>query len=215
MYSRFIGIVQSGYRTLIERIRKSESTTIDVQGSVSDGIPERPRTPRMASRVSSFNKSFSGGSGEGDENGSPFLNQFTTVGKSYGRLLALPTSPTKILTSLPVSAPVPNLTLVPLLELEDDSIETHPPLQTPTSPTAAKWELKTSVTADDGGADNSTEGIARGVDSPVTGDRTKAALPTGNPSPGRGLRSSKRDRGKHSKAKELSGDGSTPKRRRT
>ena len=169
----------------------------------------------MASRVSSFNKSFSVGSGDGDENGSPFLNQFTTVGKSYGKSLARPTSPSKILAPLPVGAPVPNLTLEPLLELEDHLMETHPPLQAPTSPTAAKRELKTSVAAVDVGADNSSRGIAGGVDSPVTGDRTKVTLPTGNPSPGRGLRSSKRDRGKDSKAKELSGYGSTPKRRRT
>jgi hypothetical protein len=167
----------------------------------------------MALRVSSFNKSFSVGSADSDENGSPFLNQFTTVGKSYGKSLARLTSPTKTFAPLPVSAPVSNWTLEPLLELEDHSIETHPPLQAPTSPTAARRELKTSVAADDGGADGSTRGIASGVDSPVTGDRTRVTLPTGNPS-GRGLRSSKRDRGKDSKAKELSGDGSTPKRRR-
>ena len=195
-------------------MRKSEPTTIDIQGSESGGIPERPRTPRMASRVSSFNKSFSVGSGDGDENGSPFLNQFTTVGKSYGKSLARPTSPTKLFAPLPVSAPVPNLTLEPS-ELEDHSMgahSAHPPLQAPISPIATGRELKTSVTTDDVGADNSTAG---GVDSLVTGDRTKVILPTGNRSPGRGLRSSKRDRGRDSKAKELSGDGSTPKRRRT
>lgn len=213
-HSRFLGIVQSGYRALMRRITKSEPTSIDIQSSKSDGIPERPRTPRTASRVSSFNKSFSVGSGDGDENGSPFLNQFTTVGKSYGKSLARPTSPTKLFAPLPASAPVPNLTLEPL-ELEDHSMEAHPPLQAPISPTAAKRELKTSVAADDVGTDNNTRGTAGGVDSLVTGDRTKVTLPTGNRSPGRGLRSSKRDRGKDTKVKEISGDGSTPKRRRT
>ncbi|KAH9061981.1 hypothetical protein EDB87DRAFT_1608653 [Lactarius vividus] len=58
---RFFGIVQAGYRSLLARIaNESVSTSIDVQGSESDGIPERPRTPRTFSRVSSFNRSFSG-----------------------------------------------------------------------------------------------------------------------------------------------------------
>jgi hypothetical protein len=187
---------------------QSERTSIDVQGPESD---ERPRTPRTASRVSSFNKSFSVESGDGSENGSPFLNQFTTVSKGFGKSLAHPTSPTKIFAPLPVSAPVSNLALEPL-ELEED---TRPPLQAPTSPTAAKREPKIPVAADV--SDSSSRGIA-GVDSPVAGDGTEVTLPTSNLSPGRGLRSSKRvreDRGKDSKAKGLSGNGSSPKRRRT
>lgn len=194
---------------------QSERTSIDVQGPESDGIPERPRTPRTASRVSSFNKSFSVESGDGSENGSPFLNQFTTVSKGFGKSLAHPTSPTKIFAPLPVSAPVSNLALEPL-GLEED---TRPPLQAPTSPTAAKRELKIPVAADVGKdvANSSSRGIA-GVDSPVASDGTEVTLPASNLSPGRGLRSSKRareDRGKDSKAKVSSGNGSTPKRRRT
>ena len=206
-HSRFFGIVQAGYRAILNRLSQSERTSIDVQGPESD---ERPRTPRTASRVSSFNKSFSVESGS--ENGSPFLNQFTTVSKGFGKSLAHPTSPTKIFAPLPVSAPVSNLALEPL-ELEED---TRPPLQAPTSPTAAKRELKIPVAADVG--DSSSRGIAGGVDSPVAGDGTEVTLPTSDLSPGRGLRSSKRvreDRGKDSKAKGLSGNGSTPKRRRT
>ncbi|KAF8485125.1 HD-domain/PDEase-like protein [Russula ochroleuca] len=208
---RFFGIVQSGYRSLLTHVTQSEPTSIDLQGSESDGIPEpeRPRTPRTASRVSSFNKSFSVESGEGGENGSPFLNQFTTVSKGYGKSLAHPTSPTKIFGPLPVSAPVSNLALEPL-ESEDHSMVAHPPLQEQVTPTAAKREPKIPAAACVG-ADNSPRGIAGGVDS------TAAAVLPNNPSPSRGLRSSKRlreDRGKDSNVKELSGNGSTPSKRR-
>jgi hypothetical protein len=182
---------------LAARVTQSEPTSIDVQGSESDGIPERPRTPRTASRVSSFNKSFSVESGEGGENGSPFLNQFTTVGKCYGKSLAHPTSPTKTLGPLPVSAP---------LESEDHSIVTRPPLQAPASPTAAKREPKTPVAAGVG-ADSSPRGIAGGVD-------TKVAILPSNPSPSRGLRSSKRLREDGGRVKELSGNDNMPSKRR-
>jgi hypothetical protein len=198
---------------LIYRITQSEPTTIDVQVSESDGIPERPRTPRTASRVSSFNKSFSLESGDGSENGSPLLNQFTTVGKGYGRSLAHPTSPSKVLGPQPVYA---NLAPEPL-ESDDHSMDFRPPLQTPTSPTAANRESKTPVVTGVG-EDNSPRGIPGGVDSLVTGgDTTEVALLSGNSNPGRGLRLSKRQRegkGKDSKAKELSGNGSTPGKRR-
>ena len=191
-HSRFFGIVQAGYRSLIQHMTaQSEPTSIDVQGSESDGIIERPRTPRIASRVSSFNKSFSVESGDGGENESPFLNQFTTVGKGYGKSLAHPTSPSKILGPGPVSAPVPGLALERLSE-EDHLMDAQPPLQAPTSPTAAKREPKTPV-ADSVSEDNTS------------------------PDPGRGLRSSKRlreDRGGGSKAREQPGRGSTPSKRR-
>ena len=203
-HSRFTGIVQSGYRSLLERVIRSEPTSIDVKGSESDGIIERPRTPRTASRVSSFNKSFSVEPGDGGENGSPFLNQFTTVGKGYGKSLAHPTSPTRILGPKPVSAPVANSALEPL-ELEVQSMDVQPSLQAPTSPTAAKCEPKTVIAAG-GGEDDSLRGIAGGDDSTVLSDN-----------PGRGLRPRKRlreDRGRDSKAKEPSGNGSTPNKRR-
>jgi hypothetical protein len=188
-----------------------------VQGSESDGLPERPRTPRTASRVSSFNKSFSveSGEGTGSENESPFLNQFTTVGKGYGKSLAYPTSPTKIFGPLPVSAPGSNLAMEPL-ESEGHSMDTRPLLPAPTSPTVAKRKPKTPVAASVG-ADSNPRGIA-GVDSLVAGDdSTEVAMLPSNPSPGRGLRSSKRlreDMGKDSKAKEPSGNGSTSSKRR-
>jgi hypothetical protein len=86
----------------------------------------------------------------------------------------------------------------------------HPPLQEQVTPTAAKREPKIPAAACVG-ADNSPRGIAGGVDS------TAAAVLPNNPSPSRGLRSSKRlreDRGKDSNVKELSGNGSTPSKRR-
>lgn len=200
-HSRFFDIVQSGYRSLISRISQSEPTSIDVQGSESEGVPERPRTPRRASRVSSFNKSFSVESGDGSDNGSPFLNQFTTVGKGYGKSLAHPTSPSKTLGPWPVSNLAP--------ESNDHSTDVQPPLQAPTSPTAAKREPKTPVVEDNS---------SRGVDNLVTGDdTTEVALLSGSSSPSRGLRPSKRqkeDRGRDSKAKELSGNGGTVNKRR-
>jgi hypothetical protein len=216
-HSRFFGIVQAGYRSLMQRMTaQSEPTNIDVQGSESDGIIERPRTPRTASRVSSFNKSFSVESGDGSENESPFLNQFTTVGRGYGKSLAHPTSPSKILGPRLVSAPVPGLALEPLLE-EGHSMDAQPPLQAPTSPTAAKREPKTPA-AVSVSEDNTPRITAGGIDSPGIGDdSTEVALLSGSPDPGRGLRSSKRlreDRGGGSKAREQTGRGSTPSKRR-
>ena len=215
-HPRFFGIVQAGYRSLIEWLTaQSESTTIDVQGSESDGIIERPRTPRTASRVSSFNKSFSVESGDGGENESPFLNQFTTVGRGYGKSPAHPTSPSKILGPRPVGAAVPGLALEPLLE--DRSMDAHPPLQAPTSPTAAKREPKTPVAASVS-EDNTPRITAGGIDSPGIGDdSTEVALLSSNPDPGRSLRSSKRpreDRGGGSKTREQPGSGRTPSKRR-
>jgi len=213
-HSRFFGIVQAGYRSLMQRMTAQSDPSIDVQGSESDGIIERPRTPRTASRVSSFNKSFSVEPGDSDENESPFLNQFTTVGRGYGKSLAHPTSPSKTLGPRPVSAPVPGLALEPLLE-EDRSMDAQPPLQAPTSPTAAKREPKTPV-AVSVSEDNTPP--AGGIDSPGIGDdSTEVALLSGNPDRGRGLRSSKRlreDRGGGSKAREQPGSGSTPSKRR-
>lgn len=217
---RFFGIVQAGYRSLMQSMIVSEPTSIDVQGSESDGMIERPRTPRTASRVSSFNKSFSVESGDGGENESPFLNQFTTVGRGYGKSLAHPTSPSKILGPGPVSAPVPGLALEPLLE-DDYLMDAQPPLQAPTSPTAAKHEPKTPVAASVG-EDKSPRITAGGIDSPGIGDNslsTEVALLSGNPDadPGKGLRSSKRlreDRGGGSKAGEKPGRGGTASKRR-
>ncbi len=192
-------------------IKRSEPTTIDVQGSESDGVIERPRTPRMASRVSSFTESF----GDGGENESPYLNQFTTVGRSYGKSLAHPTSPSKILGARPVSTSVPGLTLEPLKE--EDVMDAQPRLQAPTSPTAAKREPKTPI-AVSVNEDNSPRVIVGGSDSPGIGDdNTEVALLSGNRNPGRGLRSSKRlreERGGSSTAKEQPGSGSTPSKRR-
>lgn len=128
----FFGIVQAGYRSLLGRTAKeSEPTCIDVQGSESDGIPERSRTPRTYSRVSSFNKSFSVGPGDSGDDASPFLNQFTTVSKGYGKSLA---SPSKIFAPQPVSAEAANLGLVK----EHMEAQVYPALQAPTSPTRAK-----------------------------------------------------------------------------
>lgn len=166
---RFFGIVQAGYRSLLARIAKeSEPTSIDVQGSESDGIPERPRTPRSFSRVSSFNKSFSVGAGESGENTSPFLNQFTTVSKGYGKTL----SPTKIFPPQPMSAPAGNLGLGEE-QTDEHAIEVYPALQAPGSPTRAKHVLETLAESD---GDNNTPQ-----------DTSKA-------SPSRNLRSSKRPR---------------------
>ena len=171
---------------------QSEPTSIDVQCSESDDMIERPRTPRTASRVSSFNKSFSVESGDGGENESPFLNQFTTVGKGYGKSLARPTSPSKTMNA-------------------------QPPLQAPTSPTAAKRETKIPV-AVSSSEDNTPRTTAGGIDSPGIGDgSTEVALLSGSPDPGKGLRSSKRlreERGGGSKAREQAGSGSTPSKRR-
>jgi hypothetical protein len=216
-HSRFFGIVQAGYRSLVERMSAlSEPTSIDVQGSESDGIIERPRTPRTASRVSSFNKSFSVESGDGGENESPFLNQFTTVGRGYGKSLAHPSSPSKTLEPRLVSTPVPGLALEPLLE-EGYSMDAQPPLQAPTSPTAAKREPKTPA-AVSVSEDNITRITAGGMDSRGIGDdSTEVALLSGNPDPGRGLRSSKRlseEKGGGSKARGQPGSGSTPRKRR-
>jgi hypothetical protein len=215
-HSRFFGIVQAGYRSLMQRMTaQSEPTSIDVQGSESDGIIERPRTPRTVSRVSSFNKSFSVESGDGGENESPFINQFTTVGRGYGKSLAHPFSPSRILGPRPVSAAVPGLAPEPLLE-KNHSIDAQPPLQAPTSPTTAKREPKTPVAAGVS-EDNTPRMTVGGIDSPGIGeDSTEVALLSGGPDPGRGLRSSKRlreDRGA-SKGREKPGSGSTPSKRR-
>ena len=191
---------------------QSEPTSVDVQGSESDGIIQRPRTPRTASRVSSFNKSFSVESGDGGENESPFLNQFTTVGRGYGKSLAHPTSPSKVLGPLPVNAPVPGLALEPLHTLlkEDHSTDARAPVQVPASPTAANRGPKTE--------DNTPQIITGGVESPGIGDDgTEVGLLSGNPEPGRGIRSSKRlreDRGGGPKGREQLGSGSTPSKRR-
>lgn len=212
--SRFFGIVQAGYRSLMQRMAaQSEPISIDVQGSESDGIIERPRTPRTASRVSSFNKCFSVESGDGSENESPFLNQFTTVGKGYGKSLAHPTSPSRMLGLGPVNAPVPGLALGPLLE-EDHSMDAQPPLHAPASPMAAKPEPKTPV-AVGVSEDNTPRITAGGTDSPGMGD--DSAVLSGKPEPGKGLRSSKRlreERGGGSRAREQPGRGSTPSKRR-
>jgi hypothetical protein len=185
---------------------QSEPTSIDVV-SESDGIVERPRTPRRASRVSSFNKSFSVESGDGGENESPFLNQFTTVGRGYGKSLAHPTSPSKTLEPLPVSSP--GLALEPLLA-EDHPTDAQLPLQAPTSPTAAKREPKTPA-AVSAGEDDIPRIPAGGIDSPGIGDDGMgSALLSGDPKPGR--RSSKRFRGERGGQPE---SGSTPKRRKT
>jgi len=215
---RFYGIVQAGYRKLIERIRHmTEPTCIDVQGPESDGVPERPSTPRTFSRVSSFNKSFNAGAEPGDssENGSPFLNQFTTVGKGYGKSPGYPTSPTKVLTPRPISA------LAPKSDMGQSESENHPmgvhwPVQAPTSPTMAKPKPKTPV-ASIGGENNRSQGASGGDSIEAGGNDVAIALPSGNLSPSRGLRSSKRqreDRGAGSKAKEQAVSGGTPNKRK-
>ncbi|KAI0002899.1 hypothetical protein BJV74DRAFT_813935 [Russula compacta] len=204
---RFFGVVQAGYRSLLARtIQLPEPTSIDVPASDSDGVPERPRTPRTFSRVSSFNKSFSAEPGDSGESGSPYLNQFTTVAKGYGKSLVHPTSPTKILVTRPVNAPAPNSDPMQS-EMGDHPMEANPPLQAPTSPTRVKPEPKTPVAAT-GSKDGSPRGIVRGVDSTGT-DAGIASLP--------GRRSSKRvreDRGGSSNAKEQPGSGSTANKRK-
>ncbi|KAI0303038.1 hypothetical protein BC826DRAFT_982978 [Russula brevipes] len=191
---RFFGIVQAGYRSLLENYMQSSGpTSIDVQVSDSDGVPERPRTPTTLSRVSSLTKSFSVEPGDSGESGSPYHNQFTTVAKAYGKSLVHPTSPTKLLAPRPTIARALNSDLGQLETM--DAL----PVQAPTSPTRAKPEPKIPA-APSGGGDNSPRGIA-----------------AGNASPGKGPRSSKRlreDRGGSSNAREQSGSGSTPGKRK-
>ncbi len=191
----FFGIVQAGYRSLLARVAKeSEPTSIDVQGSESDDIPERPRTPRTFSRVSSFNKSFSVGAGNSGEDTSPFLNQFTTVGKSYGKSLA---SPTKLFAPRPVSASAANLGLGKE-QAGEHAIEVYPALQVPTSPTRAKL-----------GAKHVLETLAE------SDDDNSSPQDTSKASPSRNLRSSKRPRNERGepRAKEESG-GTLGKRKK-
>lgn len=190
----FFGIVQAGYRSLLGRITKeSEPTCIDVQGSESDGIPERSRTPRTFSRVSSFNKSFSVGPGDSGEDTSPFLNQFTTVRRGYGKSLA---SPTKIFAPRPVSAQVATLDLGKE-QTEERAIEVYPALQAPTSPTRAKSGAK-DVLEPLAEYDEGNDGLQ---------DTSKA-------SPSMVLRTSKRLRNEGSRTKEESGGGTPSKRRK-
>jgi hypothetical protein len=212
-HSRFFGIVQAGYRKLLTRItQSSEPTSIDVQGSDSDGIAERPRTPTMNSRVSSFKSSFSAEPGENDENGSPFLNQFTTVSKSYGKSLAYPTSPMKFRVPQPVRPSSPTLDLHQS-KTEDYRMEMQPAIQAPSSPTTLKpgTTQPQALTALTGGESDSPGGIAGRVKSP---DIAPLSV---NPSPSRGSRSSKRlreDRGGSLKTHEQPGSGSTPNKRK-
>jgi hypothetical protein len=142
--------VQAGYRSLLARTaEESEPTCIDVQGSESDGIPERSRTPRTFSRVSSFNKSFSVGPGDSGEDTSPFLNQFTTVSKGYGKCLA---SPSRLLAPQPVRAQAANLSLAKE-QMEEHAMEVYAAIQAPISPTrakpGAKHVLETLAESDD------------------------------------------------------------------
>ena len=216
--SRFFGIVQAGYRKLLRRITQmTEPTSIDVQGSDSDGIIERPRTPRTFSRVSSINKSFSAEPGERSENGSPFLNQFTTVSKGYGKSLIHPTSPTKIRAPRPVGTPSPTLDLKQL-NTEDHRMEIHPPMQAPNSPTTSKSQTRTRAPiASTGGDESSRGGSAGGESTGISDSSAGSALLSVNPSPSRGLRSSKRvreDRGGGSKTQEQPGSGGTPNKRK-
>ncbi|KAI0254175.1 hypothetical protein BJV78DRAFT_1185914 [Lactifluus subvellereus] len=182
---RFFGIVQAGYRSLLARVvTVPEPTSIDVRSSESDGVTERPRTPRTFSRISR--------TGDGSENGSPYLNRFTTVGLSYGKSLVPPTSPTRILAPQPVSASAASLDLM-RSEMDNDGMEVHPSLLAPTSPTRAKFELNAPVEASSHRNNNSPGGITGGVDSASRGGNdTSTALVAGNPSPARGSRSSKR-----------------------
>jgi hypothetical protein len=188
----FFGIVQAGYRSLLGRTAKeSEPTCIDVQGSESDSIPSRPRTPRTFSRVSSFNKSFSVGPGSGEDT-SPFLNQFTTVRRGYGKSLA---SPTKIFAPRPVSAQVATLGLGKE-QTEEHANEVYSALQAPTSPTRAK-----------SGAKHVLEPLAESDEGINNLQETSKAGPS------MVLRTSKRLRNEESRAKEESGV-STPSKRR-
>lgn len=150
--------------------------------------------------------------GDSGQSVSPYLNQFTTVAKGYGKSLVHPTSPTKILVPQPVNGSAPNSD-PKQSETEDHPMEAHPLLQAPTSPTRVKPEPKTSVAAT-GNKDGSPRGIA-GVDSTGT-DAEIASLP-GDAGSGRGRRSSKRfreDRGGSSSAKEQPGSGSTANKRK-
>jgi hypothetical protein len=214
---RFFGIVQAGYRSLLARVVKApEPTSIDVLGSESDGIPERPCTPRTFSRVSSFNKSFSAGPGDSGENGSPYLNQFTTVSRSYGKSL----SPTKIPAPRPLYAPAADLGLEKG-QMDDDEIVAHPPLLlvAPTSPTRAKHELNTLFAASTRD-NNSPDDITGEVDSASRGGNdtsTGTALVAGNASPARGMRSSKRlreGRGGDAKREHPEAEGGTTPNKR-
>jgi len=211
---RFFGIVQAGYRELLRRITQmTEPTSIDVQGSDSDGIIERPRTPSTFSRVSSFNKSFSAELGESSENGSPLLNRFTTVKKSYGKSLIHPTSPSKIRAPRPLSTPSPTL------DLKQLNTEEHPTMQAQSSPTTSKPQTRTQAPIASIGTDESSRGsTAGGVESTGIGDNNAGTvLLSVNASPSRGLRSSKRvreDRGGGSQTDEQPGSGGTPNKRK-
>jgi hypothetical protein len=219
-YSRFFGIVQAGYRKLLNRITQlSEPTSIDVQGSDSDGTIERPCTPTTFSRVSSFKKSFSSADrGDDGGNGSPFLNQFTTVGKAYGMSLAHSTSPSKTRVPRPLSMPPPTLDFE-RAKTEDHRMGIHPPIQAPSSPTTTRPEKRTQVpVASSGSKDDGPQGIAGGVEDTGIGDTgTATLLPSVDLSPSRGLRSSKRhreDRGGESKTGEQSRSGGMPGKRK-
>jgi hypothetical protein len=214
-HSRFFGIVQAGYRELLTRVTKmSEPTSIDVQGSESDGPIELPHTPRTFSRVSSFNKSFNTESGENGENGSPFFNQFTTVSKGYGKSL-VPISPTKIRTPPPVNM------LSPTLGSDESKLEEHrmgmyPPIQVPSSPTTTKPETRSRAPITSTSSEGTSARDMAGVDSPVVGDNDAgASLLSANLGPRRGssTRSSKRlreDREGGSKTRS----GGTPTKRK-
>jgi hypothetical protein len=186
---RFFGIVQAGYRSLLARVVEvPEPTSIDVQGSESDGVPERPCTPRTFSRVSSFNKSFSSMPGNSSENASPYLNQFTTVSRSYGKSL----SPMKIQAPNPFSTPAGDLDLEKG-QMGDDDLVVHPPLLAPMSPTRAKHELHTLNAATTSTHDNNSPcDTARGVDNTSRGENDTSTAVVVNASPGRGSRFSKR-----------------------
>jgi len=219
---RFFGIVQAGYRELLTRVTKMpEPTSIDIQGSDSDGPIERPRTPRTFSRVSSFNKSFNAESGENGESGSPFFNQFTTVSKGYGKSLVHSTSPTKIRTPQPVSMLSPTLGSDES-KLEEHRMEIYPLIQAPSSPTTTKPETRsrapiTSTSSED----TSARGMAGvDIDSPAVGDNDAGvSLLSANPEPSgeSGMRSSKRvrkDREEGSKTNEQSRSSGTSAKRK-
>ena len=188
----FFGIVQAGYRSLLARTAKeSEPTSIDVQSSESEGIPERCLTPKTFSRVSSFNKSFSVGPGDSGEDESPFLNQFTTVSKGYGKLLA---SPTKLLAPRQVGVLVANLGSG-TEQTEEHAIEVYAALQAPASPTRAKLGVKHVV----------FETLAE----PDEGLEDTSKL-----SPSRNLRTSKRLRNERGGSRVKEESGGTPSKRR-
>jgi hypothetical protein len=221
-HSRLFGIVQAGYRELLTRVTKmSEPTSIDVQGSDSDGPIERPRTPRTFSRVSSFNKSFNAESGENGENGSPFFNQFTTVSKGYGKSLVHPISPTKIRTPPPVSMLSPTLGSDES-KLEEHRMEMYPPIQVPSSPTTTKPETRSRAPITSTSSEGTSARGMAGVDSPEVGDNdADASLLSANPGPSRGsgMRSSKRlredrEEGSKSKTDEQSSSSGTPTKRK-